>query len=377
MYKLFFIFICFISICNCMEEQGEKVSFSYKFPSEITQEIIINLIPTKITEPRQLIQLIKDFTNIGMTEKYLRDIMANKTFHSYISKILENRIQSSKIIQDALTTLRKKKVTSPFVETLETVKNTLRTKEIYLNELTQAIQKDNKNTVISALEKLKTADLVINGKPLLLYAIANTVSDQIIEILLNYGANPNSSYTLEDGVEVTPLLLEVYQPNLVKLLIDHGANVNYQNNDGITPLLNILNVPQLASDLIPDQLETIKLLLENGAKINEKDPNDGSTPLLKAIKFRNQPAVDLLLLYHPDINIQDKDRYTPLMHAVINKDLPLVNKLLLYNPDITLTNNRNSTALDYATSLAKIYEEAIPIEKALRNWAQENQIAID
>jgi len=72
-----------------------------------------------------------------------------------------------------------------------------------------------------------------------------------IEYLISQGADVN--FKNEDGK--TPLFFHE-DPDIVNLLISHGANVNEQDNRGNIPLFHVNNI------------EAAELLLENGADIN-------------------------------------------------------------------------------------------------------------
>lgn len=80
--------------------------------------------------------------------------------------------------------------------------------------------------------------------------------DNLVKILLEYGANPN----VTDGNGLYSLLSEVCVTNRVstaKLLLQHGADVNYQYNKNETALT-------VAAKSCKN-FEMVKLLLENGA----------------------------------------------------------------------------------------------------------------
>ena len=88
----------------------------------------------------------------------------------------------------------------------------------------------------------------------LLLACGYKDNDEMIELLLNKGANPNIFGP--DGE--TPLgLAAKYSLKAVKMLVDKGADVNAEHEKGFTAL-------RWAQ--IFEQAEVIKFLKENGAK---------------------------------------------------------------------------------------------------------------
>jgi hypothetical protein len=74
---------------------------------------------------------------------------------------------------------------------------------------------------------------------------------------------------------------------IVKLLLDKGADVNLTDKYGNTPL------HLAASD---GHIEIVKLLLEKGSDVNSKRRNDGTTPLYWAALNGHIEIVKLLLL---------------------------------------------------------------------------------
>lgn len=89
---------------------------------------------------------------------------------------------------------------------------------------------------------------------------------EIARLLLEYGANPNHTYSNGES-----LLHEVIDKKnwIIPLLIQHGATVNKQNSDGDTPL-------HLAY-LLDESGEAIRLLLANGADETIAN-NEGKIP---------------------------------------------------------------------------------------------------
>ena len=113
--------------------------------------------------------------------------------------------------------------------------------------------------------------------------------------LLKHGANVNA---LGPG-EVTILMAASMPMNdnaenvdMVKVLLDHGADVNAQDSLGNTALTLAVNY---------GHAEIVKVLLDNGADANLRR-KDGPTALLAACQRRSVDMVKMLLEKGADVN---------------------------------------------------------------------------
>jgi ankyrin repeat protein len=116
--------------------------------------------------------------------------------------------------------------------------------------------------------------------------------------------------------EDTPILhhaVESLRPELVVLLLEQGAKLADTDPNGETPLhrcADIRQAPQLAA------AEMATLLLDRGADPNARNWDD-VTPLHQAVRARNLAVVQVLLARGADPNARDKIRgSTPLRRAV-------------------------------------------------------------
>lgn len=135
----------------------------------------------------------------------------------------------------------------------------------------------------------------------------------VVALLLNFKADPNAI----DFFGFAPLCLNTSDPEITQLLLDHGAEIDYQTNpDGNTAL-------HFASQ--NGQLETIEILLENGANPNIQNEK-GETPLCLALKQGEEKSAELLLQYNANPSIADLTGASPL---IISFNRPKMTKLLL------------------------------------------------
>jgi ankyrin repeat protein len=107
-----------------------------------------------------------------------------------------------------------------------------------------------------------------------------------VEILVKGGANPNAvDDDLDSALTIAAFIHDI---KLVKLLTSHGADVNYRNHNGLTPLHDAAFASLKAAQ------EISRILLDQGAYVNALD-SLGRTPLMCAVDNRNVDLVKILL----------------------------------------------------------------------------------
>jgi ankyrin repeat protein len=142
------------------------------------------------------------------------------------------------------------------------------------------------------------------------YAIMHGRAD-IVKALLEKGADVNA---VGGDFDSTPLLLAIMSglndkcpdPEIVKLLLEYGADANIKNKLGFRPL-------QISC--VHQRLEVMKLLLEYGANVNMKNQY-GASLLHGTAYFGYSDIVELLLDYGIDVNAKDQKGQTALDKAI-------------------------------------------------------------
>lgn len=128
---------------------------------------------------------------------------------------------------------------------------------------------------------------------------------------------------------------------IVKFLLDNGAEVNAQNKYKSTPL-------HWAASFSNKYI--VKLLLDNGATIDIKD-NNGHTPLHRAILENNKAVIELLIKSKSNVNTNSSINETPLHQAVRNNDIGIIKLLIDNNTEIqacSYVNQRTHKASNFA-----------------------------
>ena len=142
-----------------------------------------------------------------------------------------------------------------------------------------------------------------------------------VKHLLDHGLSPNA----QDAAGTPALMAAALYAgaDCVKLLLDRGANPNGRNAAGATPLL--WAIPNLAK---------VKLLVEHGADVNARSANLQRTPLLVAASYPGAAEVlRLLLSKGADIHAKDKSGMHALGRATTYADVDVVRFLVEHGCD--------------------------------------------
>jgi ankyrin repeat protein len=145
----------------------------------------------------------------------------------------------------------------------------------------------------------------------------------VIKALLDAGANPNlrmasstetrtiftHQWLHEEGA--TPFLRAAQSGDLelMRLLLDYGADPNIPTEAGVTPLMvaaGIGWVEGVTYEWSPQQtFETVQFLLDRGADVNAQDAVDGRTALMGAAHKGRPDVIQLLVDRGADMSLRD------------------------------------------------------------------------
>ncbi len=176
---------------------------------------------------------------------------------------------------------------------------------------------------------------------------------QDVQSALLKGADVNT----RDKTGQTPLLIALQgsaseyriigaNEPIVRLLMEHGAAVNVQDNQGWSPLLKLL-------DQWADQPALVKFLIDRGANVNAQ-MKDGRTPLMVAARLGREDRVSILLDKGALMNARDANGKTALMVAITcmwDKENQVVALLLKHGANMDAVDSDGNRAVDYAARM--------------------------
>ena len=179
----------------------------------------------------------------------------------------------------------------------------------------------------------------------------NSRDPKITQVLVNH---PEVDLNARDHYELTPLMhrIDEYRHLTVEnihILLAAGADVNISGPSGLTALHNLFDSKHPhyvhASQSDRERLNTIILgilkdMIDHGANVNAQT-KDGLTPLHFAAKMNHVPAIKLLIQSGAKIDAVDRDYLrTPAMFALDNGSLDAVKTLIILGTDLDIRNQR-------------------------------------
>ena len=180
------------------------------------------------------------------------------------------------------------------------------------------------------------------GETPLHIACRNGHVDVVMELLVH-----GASVKAENNKKECPLVLidveivsEEVATTIARKLLELGANINAQNNDGST---------LISSTAAMGFTSLVCELLKNGADANLRNKND-QTPLHNA---SNCNIVRELIKHGASINAKDDDGNTPLHIASEHGYIPELKELLRHKASLKIRNNEGYTAIRLASSMGQ------------------------
>lgn len=181
---------------------------------------------------------------------------------------------------------------------------------------------------------------------------------RVVELLLSKGADVHATAksTKSSNSTVNSMSYAVQRGNLnvIKLLLDHGMNVNSKDGENETPLTRAVHV---------NRFRVVDFLLKNGADVDFDLSSKGYSPLHIAATNNRVNIVKKLLEQGAlaDFRSNNAERKTAMHLAVIKGHLEVVKLLLHYHADMCIydrrsdysywdRDQRNYLPLDYAVA---------------------------
>jgi len=199
----------------------------------------------------------------------------------------------------------------------------------------------------------------------LMFQAATGKNIELVKLLLEHGADPN--YVAPNGETSLVIAILMGADDIVELLIKHKAQVNSIGQNIRCPLLvaidrDCTNIARLLIEAGADieaqnqngtalyqaidrmNIEIVRLLLARGAKIK----NDGPQPDLTVTAIPEIAAE--LIKYGADVNGRNENEDTALILACLNNLPELIGELCKHGADVNLAGAHGETTLMHAVA---------------------------
>ena len=179
--------------------------------------------------------------------------------------------------------------------------------------------------------------------PILWASIQNCMP--MVELLLEYKADPNYKANMTGSDTLTPLMVSVSRGylELVRLLLKHGANPAMPNERLWTPLHVAMQTDDESC-----MVEITELLLGTKAIDIDACQGNGATPLYLAVQQRRADVVDILLCAGATPDICTNNDMSPLERAVAHADYEIVSLLLRHGANVKRVDKQGRTIMHVA-----------------------------
>lgn len=210
-------------------------------------------------------------------------------------------------------------------------------KETTLSDrLMEGIINKDIDAVIQAVSDGADINRFINRNSSPIIAAAEFAFPEAIEFFISCGADVNVQNSNGDTALIEASTWGASGIDMARMFLDAGADVNVANSEGTTSLIG-------AS--WQGNLDIIKLLVEAGANVNAAD-RSLNTALHEATETKNIEAMHLLIQYGACVNARGKHGRTILHAAVITCSLETVRVLVDAGADINAEDDFGRTPID-------------------------------
>jgi ankyrin repeat protein len=205
--------------------------------------------------------------------------------------------------------------------------------------LTYAAMRGDPNMLRMLIDAGASKDDVESKTRALLNA-ARIGSIEIVHMLLDYGARPD---TASNNHRMTVLMgaAEFGMPAIVAEILKYRPNVNETDQQGQTALSLACESSGSDADKHADRAAVVRMLVDAGADVNGQD-NQGNTALHRVL---DKGAARALVQSGAGVNLRNHEGETPLMSTFSEE---IARLLVQAGADITARDKAGRTALDLA-----------------------------
>lgn len=219
-----------------------------------------------------------------------------------------------------------------------------------VQDILEAIRIKNINKIDEFIATGFNFNVTLGGSAPLLMAVVDSGDENLVAKVIEAGAYVDMvdkhgwtafHFAISEGKNLT----------MLDVLLDHGADVNFRDLTGGSPLLKVAMRGNDATEYGGfNPLILASYLLKHGAKANSVD-NNGVSVLSWAVINSPVECVRLLLEHQADPNSADRDGWTPIHRAAREGLREVISLLYSYGANPNLKTIDGRTPMDIAADL--------------------------
>jgi ankyrin repeat protein len=155
----------------------------------------------------------------------------------------------------------------------------------------------------------------------------NQLTEELSKLRAKHPVTSNLARRSEQ-INLCYLASEQGDAQIVDEAAKHGANIEFTDKEGITP---VLAATMHGYDAVVD------VLAKHNANLNMVDQPTGWTPLHYAVADRYTKVITRLAQNHADLNVRANNGFTPLLLAVSNGNAAAVAELIKFGADLSIS----------------------------------------
>lgn len=337
---IIFVMICYLPLAS-MRTKITKVNsktVDQTVPlSALPNELLLEVLRNKL---RMIIKSNNCFNPLNNVERFFFKILnIDKRFRDLRNELKTKNVARNLAKEYFSPKIINEKMSVSLEQLNEELKHILECPYNYENEQEAArliIAGANPNLFISYYNNiLQEVELV----PILTFISKTGQFLNLIDILIDYGAD--IEYKNKNGNNALMFAAWSNHDHIVKLLLKRGANINAINNYQYSALLGLF--------CSIDSTNMLNIFKMGKADFALKDPEGNYNVLMLAIFDNCKKSVEFIVSQNlVDIDEQDSKGFTALMYAAQSGYYNIVEMLIQYKANVNLKNKDGLTAKDLA-----------------------------
>lgn len=155
----------------------------------------------------------------------------------------------------------------------------------------------------------------------------NQLTEELVKLKTKHPVTSNIARRTEQ-INLCYLASEQGDAQIVEEAVRQGANIEFIDKDGVTP---VMVAAMHGYDAV------VEILAKHNANLNVVDKLNGWTPMHYAVDDRYTKVITRLAQHNANLNVRANNGYTPLLLAVSHRNVAAVAELIKFGADVSIS----------------------------------------